>query len=105
MQNGLAAGPCCELSERVGEVFEQLWWCDLVCTGTQRAATSQPTGHLRTRAGALPAELDTAVLDGMFPVRFSLPTHVSPFLTLIVTTGTVSSSQLLTGINTVALTS
>lgn len=71
--------------------------------GSNLPALLQPTGHHQTQAGALPVALDTAVLDGMFPVRFSLPTHIPPFLTLIVTTGTLSSSQLLTGINIVAL--
>lgn len=50
-----------------------------------------------------PALLHTSVLDGTFPVHFSLPTHISPFLNLFITTGTLSSSQLLIGINTVAL--
>lgn len=50
-----------------------------------------------------PALFHTSVLDGTFPVHFTLPTHISPFLNLLITTGTLSSSSLFIGINVVAL--
>jgi len=78
--------------------------CVQARSGQQLASTapahgSSPSADWR----AALCQLHTAVLDRMFPVQFSLPTHISPFLTLVVTTGTLSSSQLLTGINTAAL--
>lgn len=115
------AGLHCKPPEQVTEV----WWA-AIAVALSSAAGSNHSGIVICRAqarrvqqlasaapahGSLPnsgwraarCKLDTAVLDGMFPVRLSLPTHISPFLTLILTTGTLSSSQLLTGINTVAL--
>lgn len=81
-------------------------WCAQARRGQQPASAAPDHGSLPNADWrAALRELDTAVLDGMFPVSFSLPTHISPFLTLIVTTGMLSSSQLLTGINIVALVS
>lgn len=81
--------------ERVRKVFEQ--WCGVVMAGTESSKLNV------LGLAHCPALLHTSVLDGTFPVHFSLPTHISPFLNLFITTGTLSSSQLLIGINTVAL--